>query len=204
MIPFSLGETISSLLFAAQFGAACCLSYNFLCLFSRILSIMFYKREYLIYKRGHNIKALSEHIVQGVNEKESTPGFLFQFIFTLFFGVIYIILRYICCDGIFRIYFPSTALICFFLTLRIYKRFLYTPMLSAMSFVFSVVILALSLFLTPIRFVFIKALNIITILLKIPTGIRIKKRRCITAFDKKGIHTDDIIRKKARGKIEKL
>lgn len=122
MILFSLSEIGLSALGAAALGAVFGFFYQMLCLLKWLLSMLIrVKWKTIIYKNG--AKSIYNSLKSKFVLCELKLGNVFDFVVTLLFGVSYLILQFVLCDGVFRLYFLLITLIVFILSKRVFSRF---------------------------------------------------------------------------------
>ncbi len=185
MIRFSLYEIIRSTLAAVIFAVVMCAIYEIFILSVHTLTIIFYKSEYYIYKKGNNIKKIATELKAKILENANPPWLKYcQFVFTFSFGIAYIIMQYVFCDGVFRVYFLSSVLVAFLISKRFFRKRLGRLLLNFSVYLVSVLVFSVSLFLTPIYFITVKtsrkAVGLFVIVRKI-----LKVGRGVTGFRQK-------------------
>lgn len=159
MIFFTLYETVRSCVGAAVFSVFMCALYEISVLLIQILTTIFCKNEYYIYKKGNNIKKAALKIRQIISQDKCPFSEYFNFLFTLAFGIFYIVMQFVLCDGVFRIYFLFITLTVFFFSKRICEKYLKGVTLNFLSYLCAVFVLCASMIFTPLHTIALKILK---------------------------------------------
>ena len=115
---FSIGEILLSCIVFFIFGASCGLAYFILfaskSIGKKILLCPIYVLKSKSFSpdtthRAGRLKKITAHIIDSV----------YEFCFLIFVGIVYIILLYVCCDGVFRVYPLSIAICTAYLSYRV-------------------------------------------------------------------------------------
>ncbi len=189
MISFTLDEVLLSVLGALLFASGGAV-YEFLLTELSAIGIFFSKREYCVYKKGNNIKRIAKDFIDRINSCGKIRNIsLYQFLFTVVFGVFYLVLQYVFCDGVFRGYFLFTVLTFFFIFRWLYKRYLKSAVAVAICYFLAGLIFLASLPITLLYKIFRAVAALLSRLLK---KIRYRKLR----LRQKNRAAGDIILKK--------
>ncbi len=122
MIQFSLSEIGISALGAAALGAVFGFSYQMLCSLRCFLSSLISTDwKTIIYKNG--TKSIYNSLKSKMALCEFKSGHILNFLFTLIFGAFYLVMQFVLCDGVFRLYFLLITALFFFLIKHLSYRF---------------------------------------------------------------------------------
>ena len=151
MIRFSIYEIMRSVFAAFVFAVVMCLLYEILNFAFHALTIILSKGEYYIYKKGSSIKKAVSELEAGIYEAKS-PIWLkyYHFIFTFTFGIIYVIMQYVFCDGVFRVYFLLTVTATFFISKKLFQKYMHRFAMKCVLYFCASVLFLISLLFTPI------------------------------------------------------
>ena len=138
MISFGINEILNSALGAYALGAVFGIIYNLI--FSMLVSLGGFVS---VNASGGSLrKRIKSDFLSILNLIKSSHGEkkyeLFDFIFTIIFGVSYFVLQFILCDGVFRIYFLLFTLLGFWCFHLMYKRLFNTPAATVLALLISI------------------------------------------------------------------
>ena len=125
MIAFSISEILFSIFGSFLLGIFMYIIYELGFSFFYVLHFLFsVKWQTFIYQKKKSIKKFAKIVKDTYFKKSWRWVDFYQFLFTLFFGLVYIVMQFVLCDGVFRVYFFLIAIFSFFAFRKIYKRFL--------------------------------------------------------------------------------
>lgn len=153
MIGANIGKILYSALGSFLLGAVFGILYELIYLTLGLLSSSLCKTKATFFEKTKP-KVLFCSIFSESNKKIKTVHFV-DFLFTLIFGIVYLVLQYILCDGIFRVYFLALSLLGLYAGKRIYKTLLSMSLRQVFSLLFTVIIFVLKILSLPIKLIFI-------------------------------------------------
>ena len=146
---FTLLELISAIAVYAAFGAFSGVIYLSIdLLHAGVKLILFLPID--IWKKERK-RIINEDISRQSGKINAISANVYDFLYTLIFGIFYIAVTYLFFDGIFRIYFAVLFFLCFLLSKKTFGRFLGKILIFLMGIVYNLLYFALYPLSIPVR-----------------------------------------------------